>query len=173
MALNKAEEEDREKCLQAGMDYYISKPINTEELYYALDKVMEDKVDELTQQVNLLEDAQEMLNQLEGNKELLEELVEIFFQDYPQDLEKLKKCMEKKDVPSLAAVVHGLKGELGNMGMKTAYKIACQLEKMVKENNLEESSAALRKLENEVKSLERFFFRPGWQGRIDFRKGRS
>ena len=81
MALNKAEEEDREKCLQAGMDYYISKPINTEELYYALDKVMEDKVDELTQQVNLLEDAQEMLNQLEGNKELLEELVEIFFQD--------------------------------------------------------------------------------------------
>jgi CheY-like chemotaxis protein len=36
-----AMKEDRDKCLQAGMDYYVSKPINTKELYSALAKVME------------------------------------------------------------------------------------------------------------------------------------
>jgi two-component system, sensor histidine kinase and response regulator len=103
---------------------------------------------------------------LDGNKELLEELVKMFFEDYPQDIKKLKESLEKKDAPSLASVVHGLKGELGNMGMKTAYKIACELEKMIKENTLEEASALIQELENEVKLLERFFSRPGWQGQL-------
>jgi PAS domain S-box-containing protein len=39
-----AMKEDRDKCLQAGMDYYIPKPINPGELYYALGKVMEGRV---------------------------------------------------------------------------------------------------------------------------------
>ena len=41
-----AMQEDRDKCLQAGMDYYVSKPVNPEELYYALAKVMEGSVQE-------------------------------------------------------------------------------------------------------------------------------
>jgi PAS domain S-box-containing protein len=161
-----AMKEDRKKCLQAGMDYYLAKPINREELYYALDKVMENSVNELTQQACPPEDTHQMLNRLDGNTELLEELMEMFFQDYPQDIVNLKESMEKKDFTSLASVVHGLKGELGNMGMKTAYKIACELEKMIKDNTLEEASALIQELENEVKLLERFFSRPGWQGRL-------
>lgn len=160
--------EDRERCLQAGMDYYLSKPINRAELYYVLDKVIEGRVDELKQQAYILEDAQEMLNRVDGNKELLEELVKMFFEDYPSDIENLKESMEKKDASTLAFVVHGLKGELGNMGMKSAYKIACELEKMVKENTLDEADAIIQKLEDEVARLERFYIRPGWQGRIGF-----
>ncbi len=55
-----AMQEDKDKCLQAGMDYYISKPIDIEELYYTLARVMEKKMDKPMQQILPPEDMQEM-----------------------------------------------------------------------------------------------------------------
>jgi hypothetical protein len=52
------------------------------------------------------------------------------------------------------------------LGEKTAYRLACELEKMIKENILEEALQRLIQLENEIKLLERFFSHPGWQERI-------
>ncbi|MBS4030691.1 MAG: PAS domain S-box protein [Clostridiales bacterium] len=158
-----AMKEDRYKCMQAGMDYYIPKPINPGELYYALGKVMEGRVCELEQHALTLEEVREMLMRVDGNRELLQELVEMFFQDYYKDMTKLKESMDKKDAPALAVVVHGLKGVLGNLGFKNAYKLACELEKMIRANILEEAPAMIRQLETEIKGLERFFSHPQWQ----------
>jgi two-component system, sensor histidine kinase and response regulator len=161
-----AMKEDRDKCLQAGMDYYIPKPINPGELYYALGKVMEGRVCELEQYAFPLEEVHGMLNRVDGNRKLLQELVEMFFQDYCEDIKKLRESLDKKDTPALAIVVHGLKGELGNLGVKTAYRLTCELEKIIKANILEEAPATLRQLEKEIKGVERFFSHPDWLERI-------
>jgi two-component system, sensor histidine kinase and response regulator len=158
--------EDREKCLLAGMDYYISKPINNEELYTALDQILDDRQPRHSQSSAIPTDLKDMIERMDGNLELLAELVEMFFEDYPKDLFKLNRALEKKDLKTLVYVTHGLKGELGNMGMTTAYKIACDLDKLFKKNNLEEAPEMVRKLIREVKAMELFFSQPGWQNRI-------
>ncbi len=158
---------DKDKCLQAGMDYHVSKPINTEELYYALERVMEKKLDKSVQKALPPVDAWEMLQRMEGNSELLEELLGMFFQDFYQDMFVLKKLLEKKDAPAVAMVAHGLKGELGNLGMKNAYKIACELEKLAQENKLEKAASLPGLLECEIKQMEDFFSRSGWREQID------
>lgn len=128
-------------------------------------KVMEGRVCELEQHALTLEEVHEMLMRVDGNRELLQELVEMFFQDYYEDMTKLKESMDKKDTPALAVVVHGLKGVLGNLGFKNAYKLACELEKMIRANILE-APAMVRQLETEIKGLERFFSHPQWQEQI-------
>ncbi len=157
-----AMKEDRDRCLQAGMNYYVSKPINPEELYYALSIVMEGRMQKTVQHSSLPAGLDEMLARIDGNIELLGELMDLFFQDYYQDMAKLKESMTNKDIQTLTVVIHGLKGELGNLGMNTAYKLACELEKMIKSDALEEASAVLQQLENEIKVLERYFSDPDW-----------
>ncbi len=118
------------------------------------------------QQYSFPEDVLEMFQRAGKNKELLEELMELFFQDYHQDMALLKESLGKKDAPALSVVVHGLKGELGNLGMKAAYEIAIQMERMAKENRLEEAASLATDLEYEVKRLEVFFSSPGWQEQL-------
>jgi two-component system, sensor histidine kinase and response regulator len=158
--------EDREKCLLAGMDYYISKPINTEELYNAISRVISARETGKMQGSEPPRDVKDMVDRMDGNLELLGELVEMFFEDYPKDLFKLTRALEKKDLKTLVTIIHGLKGELGNIGMTAAYKIACDLDKLFKKNNLEEVPEMVRKLIREVKAMELFFSQPGWQNRI-------
>ena len=161
-----AMQEDQDKCLQAGMDYYISKPIDTEELYNTLGRVMEKKMDKPMRQTLPPDDVQEMMQRMGGNRELLEELLGMFFQDYYHDIIIIKESLEKKDAPGLAVVAHGLKGEFGNLGMKSAYNIVYELEKLAKENNLEEAVSLLKLLEYEIKQIEDFFSCSGWQEQI-------
>jgi PAS domain S-box-containing protein len=158
--------EDRDMCLRAGMDYYIPKPIDPGELYYTLGKAMEGRVSVLEQYALPLEEVHEMLNRVDGNRKLLGELVDMFIEDYYEDIIKLKNSMDKKDAPALAIVVHGLKGELGNLGFTTAYKLVCKLEKNIKKAIPVMDLTTLRQLEKQVKGLERFFSHPGWQERI-------
>ncbi len=162
--------EDREKCLRAGMDYYISKPINTEELYSALIQVLGDRQTGHFKHSAFPRDVEDMIDRMDGNLVLLAELVEMFFKDYPHDLFELNEALEKKDLKTLVYLTHGLKGELGNMGMTTAYKIACDLDKLFKNNKLEEAPEMVRKLIREVKALELFFSQSGWQNRIEHKE---
>ena len=152
-----AMQEDRDKCLQAGMDFYISKPIDTEELYCALARVMKKDANGPLTQALPAEDVKEMLQRVEGSIELLEELLQMFFQDFHQDRLVVKESLEKQDARALAAVMHGLKGELGNLGMHTAYQIACELENLAKENKFEAAASLARLLEDEIRRLEQFF----------------
>ena len=115
------------------------------------------------QQYSFPEDVLEMFQRVGQNKELLDELMELFFQDYHRDMASLKESLEKKDAPALTVVAHGLKGELGNLGMRAAYEIAIQMERMAKESRLEEAASLATALEYEVKRLENFFSTPGWQ----------
>jgi PAS domain S-box-containing protein len=160
-------QEDQERCLLAGMDHYISKPIGSEKLNNAISQVMTERNAEKIKGSVLPSDLQDMLNRIDGNIELLAELVEMFFEDYPLDIYKLTEALEHKDIKTLNLVIHGLKGELGNMGMTAAYKIACELDNLVKAGKLEDVPEVIRKLIAEVKILELFFAQSGWQDRID------
>jgi len=152
--------------LQAGMDYCVTKPINSNDLYYALAAVMEKIPGKAGKQGVSRDEIREMLQRVEGNTELLEELLEMFFPDFHRDVAAIKGSLVNRDAKTLAVTAHGLKGELGNLGMKSAFNTACELEKRAKENNLEEVFPLLDLLEYEVKRLEKFFSQADWQKQI-------
>ena len=156
-----AKQEDQQKCLQAGMDYYVSKPVNAEELYYALERVMGQ-----ASGAKPPGDLKGMLQRVDGNGALLEELWLMFWQDYARDMEELQQSLENKDAAAMAAVAHALKGELGNLGMRSAYEVACDLEKLVKENKLQEAASLVELLSLEVKQVAAFFADPHWREQI-------
>ena len=71
---------DREKCLKAGMDGYLTKPIRPEELYDVIEKHLKIKPADLSG----------IAKNLEGNKQLLAELVNSFTDDFPRQLEQIR-----------------------------------------------------------------------------------
>ena len=158
--------EDRDRFLQGGMDYCVTKPINSDKLINALEEVMGNNIDKQVKQDIPRDDIREMLHRMEGNTELLEELLEMFLLDYHEEMAAIKESLEKGDTKALAVAVHGLKGELGNLGIKSAYLIACELEKLIKDNKLEETPSLLDSLDSKVKGLENFFSQSGWQKQI-------
>ena len=159
-------QEDQNKFLQAGMDYCVTKPINSNDLNYALAAVMEKIPDKAGEHYILRDDIREMLQRVEGNTELLEELLELFFPDFHKDVAAIKASLKNRDAKNLAVTAHGLKGELGNLGMKSAFKTACELEKRAKESNFEEVLSLLDLLEYKLKCLEKFFSQTDWQKEI-------
>ena len=144
----------------------VTKPINSDKLLYAFEVVMENNFDKPVKQDIPRDDIREMLQRMEGNTELLEELLEMFLLDYHKDMTAIKVSLEKGDAKTLAVAVHGLKGELGNLGIKSAFHMACELEKLAKDNKLEEAPSLIDLLEYRVKGLEKFFSQSGWQKQI-------
>ncbi len=165
---------DREKCLEAGMDGYVSKPINSDELYLAVEEAAypeqahsrsrpEKPSSSATAQEDMIQEAASMLKALGGNKKLLGEMVELLQEEASRDLVQLQKLLAKQDSSNAALVAHGLKGQLGNLGMEKAFTMVKDMEMSLQAKNLKEASFYLEKLQEELKKLEIFFEQKGWQ----------
>ncbi len=111
-------------------------------------------------------DLENMLKQMGGSKDLLAEIVALFFEDCCHDLNVVQEALSRQDAQGIVAPAHGLKGELGNIGAQTAYKLALELEAAGKEGRLEEAKELLDALTRQVEELKRFFQRPGWQEKL-------
>ncbi|HKV42681.1 MAG TPA: DAHL domain-containing protein [Blastocatellia bacterium] len=131
---------DRELCLDAGMDGYVSKPVRTKELFEAIEKLA------VTSAAPPLEagppaeeelDKQEALERVGGDVELLLELRDLFLGECPRMLEGIRDAIARSDTRGLAGAAHDLKGAVGNFGSRSAYSAAERLEMMGREGKLE------------------------------------
>lgn|GEM_PF-4497866 len=158
---------DRDKFLKAGLDDYISKPIKKEALAEALQQV-EQKATKLTadqaekdatQSDVTFEspDISTMLERVDGNTDLLKELVEYFLEDYHRETVELEKAINKGDYNKAGKIMHGFKGELGNLCMDEAYHLAKELDKMLKSENLEHFAPTLDRFKKSVAKYESYF----------------
>jgi len=165
---------DRERYIATGMDDYISKPINKDELYQVISKHLNLNHKQNSDSVDIEYDLIEKHNQMRGDsfditniaeklgndEELIQEVIDIFLEDYPEDITMLKQAIDIKDAKAVTEIAHGLKGELGNIGANIGYSIAVQLEKIGKNSDvLDEDSAKklLNQLENELNKIRNYF----------------
>ena len=162
---------DKEKCLKAGMDDYVAKPINAKELYATIERMMDDRPQpptdpNLPQVPNLRElarlDLSTVIDAVDGDKELLKELAEGFVEDSAGQLEELRESLEKGDSEQIERRAHRLRGAVGNFGAKTAYDLAFQLETRGRESRLDGAVEIYGKLEQEMARVKAFFLEPGW-----------
>ena len=99
-------------------------------------------------------DVSEVLERVDGDKELLGELVELFLEESPSMLADVKEAVAQQDTKALEYSAHTLKGSVGNFGAKNAYEAAFVLEQAGRAGSLSGTEAALVALEKALQELE-------------------
>jgi len=108
-------------------------------------------------------DLSKAMEAVDGDSELLKELVAMFIDDYPRQMEEIQNAIEEKNSDCLTRTAHSLKGAVGNFGAKKQYDLAYQLEMIGKEERMNDAIEAYYQLENEMESLGQYFSTPEWE----------
>ncbi|MBZ5701614.1 MAG: response regulator [Acidobacteriia bacterium] len=151
-ALNK----DRERCREAGMDGYTTKPIRPSELEAEIRRVYEAAGPRTSAagppagSVN----GGDLLNRVDGDRALVAELLGMFRQDYPKHLQALREAQARGATEEIEHGGHALKGMLANLAAPKACKLAAELEQMGKRRETGGAAALLAALEQELRGVE-------------------
>ncbi len=162
---------DRERCLAAGMDKYIPKPIQKEELRAVIinlgiisnikskSKLVTKNTDksdvDASSEPESLFDSNEFLKRVCGKQEMAKKLVNHFLdEDGPKSINDIKYAILKNDAPSLKTAAHRLKGTVNEFCAPAVGKNAQKLERMGDENNFQDADV---ELENLISSLDQFY----------------
>ena len=82
-------------------------------------------------------DLEDVLNRIQGDKELLIELIEIFIEDCPSKIDSIVELLKSSDALALSEVAHGLKGAASNISAEKLREIFLKMEETAKNENLE------------------------------------
>ena len=156
--------EDREKCIDAGMDDYVSKPIKPETLFSVIDKVARKPKSEKEQKRTQLSqgsktfspktfDLSGAMETVLGNEDLFREIAGMFIETCPDYIARIKEGIAGNDGGVLEREAHSLKGAVGNFGAKEAYAVAHRLEKLGEEGEMATAAGELSNLENALNGL--------------------
>jgi PAS domain S-box-containing protein len=143
---------DRERCLSAGMDGYIAKPVQAGELFAAIESLVPASPDTAPPAAVL--DLEGALGQVGGDRELLRELVQVFLDEWPRWRAELRQAVARRDAAGLRNVAHTIKGTMGQFGARAAWAAAQRLETMGQEGNLDGADEAGAALATELERLE-------------------
>ncbi|MCB1215239.1 MAG: response regulator [Deltaproteobacteria bacterium] len=144
---------DRERCLNAGMDAYVPKPINPEELKQILEEFHVHKSPRLVKQTKFAYSLAEIASHLGGDLDLAKDVIRVFLKEYPKELSKFQQSYEKKDFEQIKQLAFRLKGGLVYFGAEEIQASAALVETKAKEANLEELKAALKELQSHLEEL--------------------
>jgi len=156
-----AMEGDRESCLEAGMDSYIAKPLKSDDLFAAIEMVINAQ-SEITREVRgarIVEEGvfnqKEALEQMNGDWDLFREVVVIFAEESSQLLAEIRDAIRAGDLIRLNCAAHNLKGAVSNFGARYAFEAALKLEILGKQGKLEDAPVIYNALEKEIERLQR------------------
>ena len=159
---------DRERCLAAGMDGYLSKPIRVQEL---LDLLREyEALPVQTLEVSHPREQEErqppgdegepvdrcaLLDRLGGDSQLLSELIEIYLSQSPSLFAAAQGALQEKNGQELARVAHTIKGSAGNFNARATVETAERLEVFAEQGDFSRAQEAMGALERETERLGR------------------
>jgi PAS domain S-box-containing protein len=154
---------DRERFINAGMDDYITKPVNFNELKWIMTRVLNTRRKNFTEslpsskQINQLPslDRQTGLHRVKGKEDLLNELYQMYIADLPELIQKMKIAVDNSDFETLSNTAHRMKSTSGTIGAVQSQHLSHQIEIASRNHNLKKVNQLFPDLMDEVKQLEK------------------
>ncbi len=145
---------DRERCMAAGMNDYLSKPIEPSQLYEAIGKLAggstrksaADRTDHVTPQ-ELIFDREALMDRVGQDEAFVQELIQLFLTDMPEKILELREAVACSDFSLIEQKAHTIKGTAANMSVIEMSKIALEIETAAKNNEGGHLDAMMKKLE--------------------------
>jgi two-component system sensor histidine kinase/response regulator len=150
---------DEKRCLEAGMDGYLTKPIRREQLLKEVARMTsrEEGKDQPAETKNAGEapvwDLQELLGRVENDREILHELLVAFRQESRNNLQGARSALEKGSLNEVTRLAHTLKGMLKNLAMHRAAGAAYGLELASRQKNRKKAGKLLAQLERAINEV--------------------
>ena len=140
---------DRQRCLLAGMDDYLSKPIDEAELFAIIER---QPIPPSPARPPF--DRETFFAHTRGNQKLIAEIVELFLEEAPQLLRAIGQAIREEDADTLRRSAHRLAGSAGNFHAGPVVELARRLEQKAGENAWKELESLTGKLQTEAARLE-------------------
>jgi len=144
---------DRERCIEAGMDGYVSKPVKPEILYEEIDRILPEaaksiaphpaKVVESAQRNSMqlekrpVYDRADALSRIADDEELLSTLLGMFVADAPNHVDEINTALSAQDWPRLLRASHTMKGLFATFSARRGEHVAQALELNAKSCNID------------------------------------
>jgi CheY-like chemotaxis protein len=152
---------DRQRCLEAGMDGYLSKPIDADELFEGVETLAGSSRTRAQpsppsgREKARVFDEQAALAHVGGDRRLLTEVVRLFQADYPRLYGRAERAIASGDGEGLRTASHALKGLLATVGAIEGRDAAVALETMARSGDLSGAKAGAERLKRALAEFER------------------
>lgn len=161
--------EDRDKCLEAGMNDHVPKPIDPDQLFATLTKWVpkqgasstieldkssaEDGSADIELPLLAGVDNSIGLRSVSGNKKLYRKLLMDFYRSHSQDVENIRTSIEAEHFEDASRIAHTLKGLAGSLGAQDLHLVAKELDVAFKQQNVSAYETLLNSLERTAKEV--------------------
>ncbi len=148
-------EEDRERCLGAGMDAFLAKPFGEEELVSVMGYALrQSRAKRRAGSEGTLVDREAALARANGDALLLAELVDLFLEDAPEVRKELASSVAEGRFESVERLAHRVKGSLLTLSARDAARIALELEDAARSESAQRCHELLERLLEDLARLE-------------------